>query len=458
MFLRNTILLLFGVLIFTCRVSAQIYAPAASDSFAAAYNLPGATDKVFVFNKPEYRVDLIASLKAVSVDRLTGWNFQWSVYDPVNKLYRSLPGSVNGWFSSIDTITISSGYQVLMTKGAISHIFRVWIIINDLNVVITNKDDEDKLLYGYYYCSSLDLHADTTRIPLFYFNPDTKARINVYNSYIIRWTTDNDEATNPSSRLITRVNNPPSDDTWYILTLTDDFNLQRSDSVFYESIQSKANISGTYVNLSNNTEYPDRLYGEYYEDGIKSAPGKYRFDISGSKNMASYEIDFGDGEVLHSWSADTTVRVHEFNSPGMYKVVLTTKSEKPYECPDSANTEAELVYASADNFALPNVFSPNNDGDNDLLSLYENNNIFRSEDVSVSYIDITIFDRTGRKVHTYSGNIRDWKGWDGLIKDSNRQAPEGIYFYVITMFRSWEEKDNPINKNMMKGFFHLYRE
>jgi gliding motility-associated-like protein len=440
---------------FTLCTAAQIYAPAAGDSFPAAYNPPGGTDEVFVFNRPAYQEELQAAIVAVSVDGQTGWAFQWSVYHPETGSYQAIPGTTSSWFSEVDTITVSSGYQVIMTKGAISHVYRIWILINDLDVFITNKDDQEKLLFGYYNCSSLDLRADTTRIPLNYYNPESNTRISLFVNYTIRWTTDNPEAVNPASKLVTRVNSPPAEDTWYILTLSDPYGLTRSDSVLYESIQSKAVLAAPeYINLSDEEEYPGKNYGTYYQDAIYSAPGKYRFDVSGSRNLASYEIDFGDGEIFVD-DGDSLKVVHEYQRPGIYKVVLTTKSAAPYECLDSASAEAELAISL---FTLPNVFTPNGDGDNDMLMLESSNDVFRSEDISVISIEIAIFDRAGIKVHEYSGTIRDWSGWDGNVRQSNREAPEGVYFYVVSALHFFDEGSNNITSRPYKGFFHLYRD
>jgi gliding motility-associated-like protein len=451
----RVILLLFFICPVYCNgLKGQIYAPAAADSFNAAYNPPAGTDEVFIFNKPVYQGGLTASIIALSVDRTTGWIFQWSVYEPISGIYVPLPGIENGYSSSLDTLTISSGYQVEMSKGASIYIFRVWLVFNDFYVGITNKDEENRLLFGYYNCTSLDLRADTSLVPLHYYNPETKSAINIYNIYTIRWKTDNPDASTPASRLITRVNNPPSSDTWYIITLTDRFGLIRKDSVFYESIQSDAKLTAIYIPLGDTTIYPGKDYGYYYDDGVKSAPGKYRFNFSASTNAASFQLNFGDGEVYET-DTDTAEVIHEFKLPGNYKVVLTTKSEVPFECPDSVTAEAELAYAG---FKLPNVFSPNDDGENDKLIFFDNNNVFRSEDVSIVTIDITIFDRAGRKVHRFAGNIRDWEGWDGKIMNSNREAPEGVYFYAITMLVAYEDHENRIGKDVLKGFFHLYRE
>ena len=450
-----------------CNLHAQVFAPAASDSFDANYSPVTGNDQVYVFNRPDFKAAINASIIASSVNKDAGWTFHWAIFSHADSAYHNIPGTSTGAFSSIDTITVSSGYRVEISKGAEQDTFRVWVMINDLDLKITNKDAENKLKFGYYKCASLDLHADTTRLPLYYYNPFSGARLNVPNSYKIRWTTDNPEASNPPSSLITRVNNPPYADTWYKLTVTDLYGISRSDSVFYESIQTLASMSTPkYIALSDSSEYPGTNYGDFYNDDIFSAPGKYKFDLSGSKNLSTYMILFGDGDTLISSVDDTLVVVHEYQKPGEYKVVLTTRSEE--NCTDSVSVTAELKSAFGGgpfkNFSLPNVFTPNADNRNDRLVIDEDvkgsggNDIFRSEDVSVLVIDISIFDRVGHKVYSYAGSIREWEGWNGLIRDSNRQAPEGVYFYVITLLEAYNDKEYPIGEKVKRGFFHLYRE
>lgn len=452
--------LMIVVLFVTLSVQAQIYAPAASDSFGAAYNIPGGTDQVFIFNTGDFGQETKAILHALPVDRTGGWSFQWFVYSLTDSGYLPVLPVESGFNSSIDSITVPSGYQIVMSKGIVTDTFRVWVAINDFDVIITNKDAEGKLQFGYYNCSSLDLRADTFLISPFYYNPFTHARVRISNTFSIRWRTNPSGSSTPPSRLITRVGNPPAEDTWYILRVTDRFSLIREDSVYYKSIQSKAQLTGEYVPLSDTAEYPNTLYAAFYDDDVFSAPGKYRFDLTGSRNSIVYRIDFGDGEWIET-SNDSAQVVHEYKLPGTYKAVLTTKSEKPFECIDSVSVEASLRYAA---FVMPNVFSPNGDGNFDELKpenfdeLKQSNDVFRSGDVSIISVDITIFDRAGQKVHNYAGNMRDWNGWDGRIRQSNREAPEGVYYYVINVLYGYEDKSEPVGRDVLKGFFHLFRE
>lgn len=434
----------------SCSIRAQIFAPSADDSIIAFYG----NDKVFIFNKPYYGAPLTAEIVAVPVDGSDGWTFQWSQYSRNDSMYVPLPGATSG---ILDGITVTSGYQVEMIKDLTRDTFRVWVIINDLDVKIINKDEADTMLFGYYDCTSLDLHADTTRPATYYYNPLTHQRYDPGHNYLIRWTTDNPDASNPSSRLLTRVFDPPWKDTWYILTVSDRFGLRRTDSIFYKSIQSKAEItSAEYVLLTDTTVYPPReaWFESFYEynDGSKSAPAMYKLDISGSANLASFELNFGDGDSV-IMGKDTLIIFHEYKRPGNYKVVLTTRSDPPFACRDSVSVTAEVSFASESNFNMPNVFTPGR-GEN---GVYVPGDLFRTTDVSVVFIDITIFSRTGLKVHQFEGNIRDWKGWDGKIMNSGREAPEGVYFYVISRFDSYQDRNDPINRKLMKGFIHLYR-
>ena len=440
--------------ILSVKAAGQIFSPEASDSFGAAYNVAGGTDRVFIYNIEKYQQGRTISIFALSEDKQTGWNFNWSVYDHNAHTYIPVPGTSTGWSSTVDTISVTSGYQVTMTKGSVTSVYRVWLVFNDFQVVITNKDADNKLQFGYYNCSSLDLRSDTTAYPSYYYNPVNGNRIKIVNTYTIRWTTDNPEAGIPPSKLITRVSNPPSEDTWYKVNVTDRFKLVRADSVFYISIQSKAEMAApVYMDLDS-ANYPGKMYQLYYDKDIRSAPGLYKFDISGSKNSVSYELKFGDGEILVTDTAGTAIE-HEYKKPGKYTVTLTTKSDKPYECIDSVNAdpEPELKYGV---FKLPNVFSP--DGGLSTENLH-NNNVFRSEDVSVVTIEITIFDRAGRKMHTYSGDMRDWKGWDGNVMNSGRKAPEGVYYWAVSTLIYFKDpvKDD-IKKEVYSGFFHLYRQ
>ena len=67
---------------------------------------------------------------------------------------------------------------------------------------------------------------------------------------------------------------------------------------------------------------------------------------------------------------------------------------------------------------LPNAFTPNGDGIND---------IFMVKPVDMKSFTVTIFDRSGKLIHSWNS---PFGFWDGLLK-GGQKAGEGTYFYTI---------------------------
>lgn len=84
-------------------------------------------------------------------------------------------------------------------------------------------------------------------------------------------------------------------------------------------------------------------------------------------------------------------------------------------------------------FYVPNAFSPNGDGINDVFSLNARNGI------NGTIIHFNIFDRWGSLVYTQKGfpirSSTHW--WNGQVQ--NRIAPEGVYVYQIKIDLEGEE-------------------
>ena len=73
-----------------------------------------------------------------------------------------------------------------------------------------------------------------------------------------------------------------------------------------------------------------------------------------------------------------------------------------------------------DSVIIPNVFTPNGDGQNDL---------FLVEGDSISSLSVIIYNRWGTTLHK-SSLIRE--GWDGRTR-AGEIAVQGTYFYIITV-------------------------
>jgi gliding motility-associated-like protein len=93
------------------------------------------------------------------------------------------------------------------------------------------------------------------------------------------------------------------------------------------------------------------------------------------------------------------------------------------------NEEATLV--------VPNVFTPNGDGSNDL---------YRISGKNIIEFNCTIFDRWGLQMY-YWDDIRN--GWDGT--NANKMVPDGTYFYIINA------KDIDYKEIKKQGFLQLFQ-
>ena len=126
----------------------------------------------------------------------------------------------------------------------------------------------------------------------------------------------------------------------------------------------------------------------------------------------NYTWSFGDGSILAS--NDTTV-THVYNQSGNFPVILTAQNGF---CVDTAMAYIKVDLISY--FAVPNVFTPNGDGVND---------VFTFDAVNMGEIHVLIYDRWGLKMFesTASGNVK----WDGKNKGGTT-VTDGTYFYIIT--------------------------
>jgi gliding motility-associated-like protein len=101
----------------------------------------------------------------------------------------------------------------------------------------------------------------------------------------------------------------------------------------------------------------------------------------------------------------------------------------------SNNTKAQKA-AMSDFVDIPNVFTPNGDGDNDF---------FIFETPEASRLSIKIFSRSGSVVYEKEANLIHWDGKNYYGQD----LADGIYYYVIV--------DLDGQYNPAKGFFYIYR-
>jgi gliding motility-associated-like protein len=142
--------------------------------------------------------------------------------------------------------------------------------------------------------------------------------------------------------------------------------------------------------------------------------------------VTDWHWDFGDGmtSMLQNPS-------HDYADPGSYWVELIASNNG---CEDTARAGLEVKVI----INIPNVFTPNNDGVNDIISV---------EGTNLELIKITIYNRWGHSVYANEGRQFSWTGKNMGGQD----ADSGTYYYVIEM----NYKDG--NTSEQTGFFTLIR-
>jgi gliding motility-associated-like protein len=94
-------------------------------------------------------------------------------------------------------------------------------------------------------------------------------------------------------------------------------------------------------------------------------------------------------------------------------------------------------------FDIPNVFSPDGDGINDILVSY-------NPKPRIEQIDMKIFNRWGQLLfQTSNPDIN----WDGKIDKSNQVASPGVYYYICDVY---ERRLTGIEIRNIVGFIHIY--
>ena len=130
-------------------------------------------------------------------------------------------------------------------------------------------------------------------------------------------------------------------------------------------------------------------------------------------------LDAGAGMTSFKWSTGDTTESIIIPSVGMYSVEM----ESPVGCLGSDSVYVKLVSEEIPEFEIyiPNAFSPNNDGINDIFQIKFPNSKF-----IIQNLKLIIFDRWGGEVYSAKG-IEN--GWDG--KKSGKECPGGVYVYKI---------------------------
>ncbi len=171
-----------------------------------------------------------------------------------------------------------------------------------------------------------------------------------------------------------------------------------------------------------------------------SASGPFDLTVKFENTTSWVELsewNFGDRSAK---SSDESPE-HIYTRHGKYIALLTAKTEDG--CSDTASIVVKVTIPPSSLDDIPNVFTPNNDGKNDVFKLKKGS--------AIESLSCHIYSRWGKRVKVWNSVEEATEvGWDGKLP-SGSEASAGVYFYVI---KAVGFDGKTYNK---KGSLHLFR-
>lgn len=437
--------LLFLSAVGVSSLNAQITSPLANDIVSTSYPVATSEDSIYVFySTPGTNVkgSLTASLLPIG-----NYNFQWYKYNELSGDF-DLPLSNDlAVTSSQITDLDNGGYKVYITDGAaIDTSFTAWVHIDKLKATVV-KDANQHLLSSAFFCGIINLSGAISVDSFYYSDPINNAKVLLKNDYRFEWTEDNSELTIYHSTIFLdpyTIDYPPYLDTWFILTVTDDFGMQDVDSVFYESIEVKPLFSFQMFDPKED----QRVFVDATAPAEGDAPLLLKFKNE-SVNGASYEWIFSLDSAKSGFFASELTNDLDYQPEYLYRIpedyFLALVATSEAGCIDTFKL-ADPITVLPSLLEIPNVFSPDGDAINP---------VFKVKFQSIKEFSIRVFDRAGKMV--YKADVSDmysWEGWNGNIMDTDRKASAGVYFYVIEA-EGWDSE--VYHRGQYRGVVYLFR-
>jgi gliding motility-associated-like protein len=181
-----------------------------------------------------------------------------------------------------------------------------------------------------------------------------------------------------------------------------------------------AGTAGTYTVVAANTcgtstttytETANSVTALYLADSTSGyAPFHVIFTNSSSPNASTWAWNFGDGT-----SGTGPNPTHTYGAPGVYTAVLSVTD--PQGC---TSTYSMIIRVNdlPSFVSVPNVFTPNGDGSNDIF-------VVKSQ--GLEDFEIKIYDRWGILLSDFTN---PQQGWDGRTK-GGVAVTDGTYFFIM---------------------------
>jgi gliding motility-associated-like protein len=355
--------------------------------------------------------------------------------------------------------------MLVYDDGRLTDTFRSWVFHDEVKIdSIKHVQNCDYLTFTVYPSSGGRFFST-----YYYFdfcNPDDVMERIISNTFTVAWDADADiyaGATGISQAWKTATGytnslRAPFAEASYTATITNVFG-NRSKEYKTQRIQPmgvyaafdilKADRSGIF---SPTTDLKGEALWRMKLDNKSLNADKYRWIGLNNQN-----VNFLVNDTL--WRFDTEDVIEEIvYKPGRYPVRLTAENTLTGCSAVSTVTGSDggvrdcIIEVSPSEFApesLPNAFTPNGDGNNDVFTFVKT-----KRPVSMNAMELKIINRNGQLVYKYSGAVADWEGWNGKVNGSGSECSSGVYYYIISG-DGWDDKT--YDGKRYTGFVHLFR-
>jgi gliding motility-associated-like protein len=392
--------------------------------------------------------------------------FDWFKFNDLNLRFESFK-TTSGVSETTENNLDAGGYKIIINDGInAKDTLSCWIFIDNfrikrikVNSTCTHLNLEPLTVpgiaehYNYY-----DIKRSSI-LPLKIDNGESSMQS-------IKWESTTSGIIKDPSLFRQSISNPaPIENSKYKVSLKDVFGKEAVAET--DEVVGIASVAGLKLTLIQNKDRDDEdskdiTLTNSTEDNDKTkfkgeAP-VYAALENQSKNSSIFKWSFyndinlrsGADSILLSSTDETPSVDNFFYTPGKYKVKLIT--ENIHGCIDSAvynNIKIDSSLIKKDH--LPNAFTPNGDGVNDIFNVKtsEKDNVKSLKDFTIN-----IYTKNGKKVYSFSGNYKDWEGWNGKRDNDGSEMDSGIYYYTIEA-TGWDKRS--YKGKSVTGFIYLYK-
>jgi len=177
---------------------------------------------------------------------------------------------------------------------------------------------------------------------------------------------------------------------------------------------------------------------------FSTSTGASEISYTGSKPDSVCFSNTSTGGVSWFWNLGngTTSTAQQpcvtYADSGRYCVKLTVTGPGATACQSSDSSCITLIRKEPVTYNIPNVFSPNGDGVNDVFSI---------KSTGIKSLDCVIYDRWGIKLSEFKTLTGTWDG----STSGGQKVTDGVYYYLVTL----TEQDG--TRKEEKGFIQLIR-